>query len=118
MSYVVLRKNVKRLNSNFLQTLKYKFLAKLIGKKDEEAGESDEERSGEDEKENGKSGEGIILPGHINGLLDQLKLVCAERAAGNIAATTPHLVAILDELLRRNYLEKDEYNAVCQRLEC
>ena len=51
----------------------------------------------------------------MNGLLDQLKLVCV---AENIATTTLHLVAILDDLLRRNYLEKDEYNAVCHRLGC
>ena len=65
-----------------------------------------------------KKGEGLILPGDINGLLQRLRLVCAERAAGNIQATTAEIVAILDELLRQKYITKPEYNAVCKRLEC
>ena len=65
-----------------------------------------------------ESGTGIFLPGDINGLKERLQLVCAERAAGNINATTPEIVAILDELLRRDYLSKAEYNEVCERLGC
>ena len=63
-------------------------------------------------------GDGIILPGDINSLKARLQLVCAERAAGNIEATTPEIVAILDELLRRNHLSKPEYNVVCKKLGC
>ena len=63
-------------------------------------------------------GEGIVLPGDINGLLHRLRLVCAERFAGNIRATTPEIVAILDELLRQKHITKPEYNAVCDRLRC
>ena len=65
----------------------------------------------------GKVGEGL-LPGNINGLKERLRLVCAERAAGNIEATTPEIVGILDELLRRNYISRQEYNVVCSRLGC
>ena len=65
-----------------------------------------------------KTGEGIVLPGDTTGLLERLKLVFAERAAGNISSTTPEIVAILDELLRRNHLSKPEYNAVCKAVAC
>ena len=65
-----------------------------------------------------KDGEGIILPGDINGLLQRLRLVCAEREAGNIKATTSEIVAILDELLRKQFISKEEYNVVCKKLEC
>ena len=65
-----------------------------------------------------EKGTGIILPGDINSLSDRFRLVCAERAAGNIAATTPEIVAILDEFLRRKRITKGEYNAMCKRLGC
>ena len=41
-----------------------------------------------------KDGTGIILPGDINSLRSCFQLVCLERAAGNITATTPEIVAI------------------------
>jgi hypothetical protein len=64
-------------------------------------------------------GTGItFLPGNINGLLDRLKLLYAEREAGNISATTNEIVGILDELLRLNYINRKEYNAVCKKLSC
>ena len=65
-----------------------------------------------------EKGTGIILPGDINSLSDRFRLVCAERTAGNIAATTPEIVAILDEFLRRKRITKGEYNAMCKRLGC
>ena len=66
-----------------------------------------------------EEGEGITyLPGNINGLLDRLKLVYAEREAGNISATTNEIVGILDELLRVKYINRQEYNAVCKQLSC
>ena len=65
-----------------------------------------------------EKGTGIILPGDINSLSNRFRLVCAERAAGNIAATTPEIVAILDEFLRRKHITKGEYNAMCKRLGC
>ena len=85
-------------NSSYKRTLKFKFLENLFGEK--------------------KDGHGIVLPGDINGLKARLQLVCAERAAGNVEATTPEIVGILDELLRRNYLSRAEYNEVCKKLEC
>ena len=87
--------------SRYKQTAKYKFLESLSGNKRMRL-----------------EGDGIILPGDINGLKERLQLVCGERAAGNIEATTPEIVAILDELLRRNYISRSEYNAVCKELGC
>lgn len=70
------------------------------------------------EKLLGAEGHGIILPGDITGLVDRLKLVCAEREAGNIESTTPEIAAILDELLRRKHLTREEYNVICKTLSC
>ena len=66
------------------------------------------------------SGEGVVvmLPGDINSLKDRLRVLCAERAAGNVRATTSEIVAILDELLRRNYISREEYNDVSKGLGC
>ena len=69
-------------------------------------------------KEDTPTGNGIILPGDISSLSSRFRLVCAERAAGNITATTPEIVAILDEFLRRKSITKGEYNAMCKRLGC
>ena len=78
-------------------------------------GESDDD---DYETEEGE-GKGVTyLPGNINGLLDRLKLVYAEREAGNILATTNEIVGILDELLRLNYINREEYNAMCKQLSC
>lgn len=66
-----------------------------------------------------ESGTGIqFLPGDINGLLNRFHLLAAERGAGNIKSTTNELVGILDELLRQNYLTREEYNAICKSLSC
>ena len=64
------------------------------------------------------SGEGIVLPGDISGLFNRLRLVSAERRAGNNISTTAELVAILDELLRKKVLSQEEYNAICKREKC
>ena len=64
------------------------------------------------------TGNGVILPGDINSLVSRFQLVCAERAAGNTTATTPEVVAILDELLRRRHISREEYNAMCKGLGC
>ena len=96
-------------------TTKYKFLFDILNGKKRKRKESDGENMREVRK---KDGEGIILPGDINGLLQRLRLVCAEREAGNIKATTSEIVAILDELLRKQFISKEEYNVVCKKLEC
>ena len=71
------------------------------------------------EDEEKKGGKGIkFLPGDINGLLDRLKLLYAERRAGNIISTTSEIVAILDELLRRKQITRQQYNAACKELSC
>ena len=81
--------------------------------------ESDNEEIPEEVEEEGGEGQGITyLPGNISGLLQRLKLVYAEREAGNISATTNEIVGILDELLRVKYINRKEYNAVCDQLSC
>ena len=82
---------------------------------DEEEEEEEEEESESDEEE--KHGTGIqYLPGDITGLLEQLHLLLAESRAGNKSSTRNQIVAILDELLRRNYLNQEEYNAVSEEI--
>ena len=100
---------------------KYTFLSdiRLQKRKSEEEEETEREEKRNKEEEPGSStGSGIILPSDINSLKQRLQLICAEREAGNIKATTPELVAILDELLRRGFLTKTEYNIVCKELKC
>ena len=80
---------------------------------DNDKNSDDEEEEEENEEENkeveeNKGGKGMkFLPGDINGLLDPLKLLYGERRAGNIISTTNEIVAILDELLRKNKLLKN-----------
>ena len=71
----------------------------------------------EEEEEEKKDGTGIqYLPGDINGLIEQLHLLLAESRAGNKSSTRNQIVAILDQLLRRNYLTQEEYNAVSEEI--
>ena len=72
-----------------------------------------------DEEEKEEQGSGItFLPGDINGLIEQLHLLLAEHRAGNKSSTKNQIVAILDQLLRRNYLNQEEYNAMCGAISC
>ena len=81
--------------------------------------EEQEEDESEEEDEKKEIGHGIrFLPGNINGLIEQLHLLLAEFRAGNKSSTRNQIVAILDELLRRNYLNQKEYNAVCRTISC
>ena len=97
-------------------TAKYKFLTQNFTPVDSD-GEKDGEKDGEtDEK---KDGTGIVfLPGDIRGLIEQLHLLLAEYRAGNKVATKNQIVAILDQLLKRNYLTQEEYNGVCRSMLC
>ena len=93
-------------------TAKWKFLrdSGLV-----EAEESEEDENEEDEK----NGSGIqFLPGDIDGLIEQLHLLLAESRAGNKSSTRNQIVAILDQLLGRNYLNQEEYNAACETISC
>ena len=102
------------------KTAKYKFLTENFGVEEEKESEeeSDEEYKGEKD-EGKKDGTGIhFLPGDINGLINQLHLLLAEFRAGNKSATKNQIVAILDQLLKRNYLTQDEYNGVCRTILC
>ena len=66
-----------------------------------------------------KEGTGIqFLPGDISGLIGQLRLLLGEYRAGNKSSTKNQIVAILDQLLKRNYLNQEEYNAVCRTVSC
>ena len=56
-------------------------------------------------------GEIQFLPGDI-----RVYLLLAEARAGNKASTRNQIVAILDELLRQDFLTQEEYNAVCQKV--
>ena len=83
--------------------------------------ESEEESEGEMENEEMKEQKGFgiqFLPGDITGLIKKLHLLLGEFRAGNKSSTKNQIVAILDELLRRNYLNQEEYNAVCSTISC
>ena len=107
-------------------TTKYKFLTENFGilesegeKESDEESEEEELEGKKEKEEEGKKGTGIsFLPGDINGLIEQLHLLLAEFRAGNKAATKNQIVAILDQLLKRNYLTQDEYNGVCRTILC
>jgi len=80
----------------------------LVGGGEEETDEYDEKP---------ESGSGIqFLPSDINALIEKLHLLVAESRAGNKSSTRSQIVAILDELLRRNYLNQEEYNAVSEEI--
>ena len=72
----------------------------------------------EEDDDEGKDGDGIFLPGDINGLIQQFHLLLAEYRAGNKSSTRNKIVAILDQLLRLNYLNQAEYNYACKELSC
>ena len=102
-------------------TAKYRFLTTNFQLADDQDDDNDdkEEESGEEEDEEKKDGTGIsYLPGDINGLIEQLHLLLAESRAGNKSATKNQIVAILDQLLRRDFLTQDEYNGVCRSILC
>ena len=90
-------------------TTKWKFL-KEIGLVRGAENEVEEKR---------QEGTGIqFLSGDVNGLIRQLRLLLGEYCAGNKSSTRNKIVAILDQLLRRNYLNQKEYNAVGRTVSC
>ena len=98
-------------------TAKMRFL-KEVGIVNDEA-ESDEYEDPLSESEDKKEGEGVsFLPGNIKGLVEQFRLLFAEFCAGNKSSTKKQMVAILDQLLKRGYLNQDEYNAMCEKISC
>ena len=98
-------------------TAKMRFL-KQVGIVNDEA-ESDEYEDPLSESEDKKKGEGVnFLPGNIEGLVEQFRLLFAEFCAGNKSSTKKQMVAILDQLLKRRYLNQDEYNAMCEKISC
>ena len=108
-----LRNNPRRTaKGSHKNTKKFKFLNRQI---DVYPGLFDDEYGNSSDSSYGGYG---FLPSDINSLKERLQLVCAERAAGNVSATTPEIVAILDEILRQGHLSKPEYNVVCKKLGC
>ena len=103
-------------------TAKYKFLTTNFTQEESGEDDSEEEKGNEKdawEEKDQKKGTGIVfLPGNINGMIEQLHLLLAEYRGGNKAATRNQIVAILDQLLKRNYLTQDEYNGVCKMILC
>ena len=96
-------------------TTKWKFFKKigLVQRTENDGDEIDEV------EEKKQEGSGIqFLPGDINGLIEKLHLLLAEHRAGNKSSTENQIVAILDQLRRRNYLNQEEYNAVCRTISC
>ena len=101
-------------------TTKWRFFKAngLIEGEEPEENEGEEEEEEEEEEED-KKGFGIqFLPGDIKGLVEQLHLLFAEFQAGNKSSTRNQIVAILDQLLKRNYLTQDEYNGLCETISC
>ena len=121
-----LMNNPRSPTSGTKNTSKYKFLVGLFQTEPEKEPEEGEESKNEQEKAleemrrriSEPEGTGLILPGNIKSLVNRFRLVCAEREAGNVEATTPEIVAILDEFLRRGHISKIEYNAMCKGLGC
>ena len=103
-------------------TAKWKFfrdIGLLPGAVDENESEDKNEDEFKDANEDVKNGSGIqFLPGDINGLIEKLRYLLAEHRAGNKSSTQNQIVAILDQLLKRNYLNQEEYNAVCRTISC
>ena len=97
-------------------SLKYKFLTQNFTPV--ESDKEDEVEAEAKKAEEKKVGTGIVfLPFDINRLIEQLHLLLVEFRAGN-TATRNQIVAILDQLLRRNYLTQDEYNGVRRMILC
>ena len=77
---------------------------------EQEADEEMEQEQGHEKVEKKETGNGIqFFPGDISGLIKQFHLLLAEFHAGNKSSTKNQIVAILDDLLRRNYLNQEEY---------
>ena len=103
-------------------TTKYQFLTTNFTQVESGEDDSEEEKGNEKEawkEKDQKKGTGIVfLPGDIRGLIEQFHLLLAEYRAGNKVATKNQIVAILDQLLKRNYLTQEEYNGVCRSMLC
>ena len=101
-------------------TRKYTEILKEMRKsyeEEEEAGPTEEKQEEEEEKE--EKGEGIrYLPGNKEGLLQRLRLLFAEREAGNTVSTTEEIVGVLDELYRMGEINRWQYNILCKSLKC
>ena len=115
--------NTKTRSNRPTKTAKWNFFKETGLVEEESEGEMSDNEQAEEVSDNEEkvksSGSGIqFLPSDINGLIEKLHLLVAERRAGNKSSTRNQIVAILDELLRVNYLNQEEYNAACEWLSC
>ena len=62
-----------------------------------------------------QGGSGIILPSDKKELIQRLRLLCAEFAAGN-TNTRDEIVSILDELRMRNIISENEYQEINEKV--
>merc|ERR1712168_1116675 len=85
---------------------------------EEDKAEQTDYESVEEEDET-EQGMGIkYLPGDKKGLTERLRLLLAERGAGNNVSTTEEIVAILDALLQMGEISRVLYNTICKTLKC
>merc|ERR1712208_177845 len=90
-----------------------------MGEEEDKAEGTDYESVESEEDETGQEGMGIkYLPGDKKGLTERLRLLLAERQAGNNVSTTPEIVAILDALLQMGEINRVQYNSLCKTLKC
>ena len=102
------------IDQNILKTLKESY-EEVEG--NEEQG--DKEGDAEVERDEENVGDRIkCLPGDKKGLTERLRLLLAEREAGNIVSTTQEIVGILDALLQMGEISHQQYNAICKTLQC
>ena len=86
---------------------------------EEDKAEGTDYESVEEEEETEQGGMGIkYLPGDKKGLTERLRLLLAERQAGNNVSTTAEIVAILDALLQMGEINRVQYNTLCKTLKC
>ena len=83
---------------------------------EDKAEQTDYESVNEDESEEGEGSK--YLPGDKKGLTERLRLLLAERQAGNNVSTTAEIVAILDALLQMGEINRVQYNTLCKTLKC
>ena len=89
------------------------------GEKEEGEEEKEEEKEEKSEDEKEEIGEGVrYLPGDKEGLLQRLRLLFAEREAGNTVSTTEEIVGVLDALYRMGVINRNQYNTLCKTLKC
>ena len=123
---VIFQPQIASKNDRPEQTLKYtEILKQLRASYETEETRGDQEEEEEDKEQTDyesvgeEDGDGIkYLPGDKKGLTERLRLLLAEREAGNIVSTTQEIVGILDALLQMGEISRVQYNTMCKTLKC